>query len=214
MDGPECKLEESNTGTPKPENQCPQTKEVQNTGQKQSQDKLFTKLVGKRPCDQENGLEKVKKARVDTEDDFIISDLLEDNNEWEEESELPPSQQKIILSPSSSYNPARFGGLHNISPSPDAKLVRTGSGSAKDKYPKKSPRKNLFTSPSKQLTLSPSSLPALSTPPPLPQHDPFTSSKRRDPTYVPYYVTNFEYVLGCVIDCTDDRELFTSEELN
>jgi len=239
MDGPECKLEgsdveileESNKGTPKLcENQCPQTKEVQSTGQKQSHDKLFTKLVGKRPCDQENGLEKVKKARVDTEetnslvnekvsqqkieDDFIISDLLEDNNEWEEESELPPSQQKIILSPSISYNPARFGGLHNISPSPDAKLVRTGSGSAKDKYPKKSPRKNLFTSPSKQLTLSPSSLPALSTPPPLPQHDPFTPSKRRDPTYVPYYVTNFEYVLGCVIDCTDDRELFTSEELN
>ena len=31
---------------------------------------------------------------------------------------------------------------------------------------------------------------------------------------MPYYVTNFEYVLGCVIDCTDDRELFTSEELN
>ena len=123
MDGPECKLEESNTGTPKPENQCPQTKEVQNTGQKQSQDKLFTKLVGKRPCDQENGLEKVKKVRVDTEetnslvdekvsqqkseDDFIISDLLEDNNDWDEESELPPSQQKIILSPSISYNPAR-----------------------------------------------------------------------------------------------------------
>ena len=131
MDGPECKLEgsdveileESNKGTPKPENQCPQTKEVQSTGQKQSHDKLFTKLVGKRPCDQENGLEKVKKVRVDTEetnslvdekvsqqkseDDFIISDLLEDNNEWEEESELPPSQQKIILSPSISYNPAR-----------------------------------------------------------------------------------------------------------
>ena len=95
MDGPECKLEgsdveileESNKGTPKPE-----TKEMQNTEQIQSQDKLFTKLVGKRPCDQENGLEKVKKARVDTEennslvdekvsqqkseDDFIISDLL------------------------------------------------------------------------------------------------------------------------------------------
>ena len=131
MDGPECKLEgsdveileESNKGTPKPENQCPQTKEVQSTGQKQSHDKLFTKLVGKRPCDQENGLEKVKKVRVDTEetnslvdekvsqqkseDDFIISDLLEDNNDWDEESELPPSQQKIILSPSISYNPAR-----------------------------------------------------------------------------------------------------------
>ena len=115
MDGPECKLEgsdveileESNKGTPKPE-----TKEMQNTEQIQSQDKLFTKLVGKRPCDQENGLEKVKKARVDTEennslvdekvsqqkseDDFIISDLLEDNNDWDEESELPPSQQKIV----------------------------------------------------------------------------------------------------------------------
>merc|ERR1719445_2354145 len=103
MDGPECKLEgsdveileESNKGTPKLcENQCPQTKEVQSTGQKQSHDKLFTKLVGKRPCDQENGLEKVKKVRVDTEvsqqkskDEFIISDLLEDNNDWDEESE-------------------------------------------------------------------------------------------------------------------------------
>ena len=131
MDGPECKLEgsdveilgESNKGTPKPKNQCPETKEMQNTGQKQSQDKLFTKLVGKRPCDQKNGLEKMKKVRVDTEetnplvdekvsqqkneDDFIISDLLEDNNNWEEESELPPSQQKVILSPSISYNPAR-----------------------------------------------------------------------------------------------------------
>ena len=65
----------------------------------------------------------MKKARVDTEetnslvdekvsqqkseDDFIISDLLEDNNDWDEESKLPPSQQKIILSPSISYNPAR-----------------------------------------------------------------------------------------------------------
>merc|ERR1719357_496386 len=53
MDGPECKLErsdveilgESNKGTPKLcENQCPETKEMQNTGQKQSQDKLFTNL--------------------------------------------------------------------------------------------------------------------------------------------------------------------------
>ena len=77
MDGPECKLEgsdveileESNKGTPKLcENQCPKTKEMQNTGQKQNQDKLFTKLVGKRLCDQENGLEKVKKARVDNEE--------------------------------------------------------------------------------------------------------------------------------------------------
>ena len=127
MDGPECKLEGSDVEileepdkvTPKPEDQCPETRKMQ----KQSQDKLFTKLVGKRPCDQKNGLEKMKKVRVDTEetnplvdekvsqqkneDDFIISDLLEDNNNWEEESELPPSQQKVILSPSISYNPAR-----------------------------------------------------------------------------------------------------------
>ena len=92
--------------------------------------------------------------------------------------------------------------------------MRTGSWSAKDKYPqspKKTPKKNLFSSPSKKVEDSPNLLP--STPPPLPQHDPFTPSKRRDPKYVPYYVTNFEYVLGCVIDCTDDRELFTSEEL-
>ena len=131
MDGPECKVEgsdveilgELNKGTPKPENQCLETKEMQNSGQKQSQDKLFTKLVGKRHFDQGKGLEKVKKARVDiemtnplvnknvsqqkSEDDFIISDLLEDNNDWEEESDLPSSQQKIILSPSISYNPAR-----------------------------------------------------------------------------------------------------------
>jgi hypothetical protein len=46
-----------------------------------------------------------------------------------------------------------------------------------------------------------------------PQHDPYTPRKRRDPDYVPYYVTNFEYILRCVIDCTDDRDLFSSEEL-
>merc|ERR550534_1405803 len=65
MDGPECKLEGSDVEileepdkvTPKPEDQCSETKEMQ----KQSQDRLFTKLVGKRPCDQENELEKVKK---------------------------------------------------------------------------------------------------------------------------------------------------------
>jgi hypothetical protein len=46
-----------------------------------------------------------------------------------------------------------------------------------------------------------------------PQHDPYTPRKRRDPDYVPYYVTNFEYILRCVIDCTDDKDLFSSEEL-
>jgi hypothetical protein len=49
--------------------------------------------------------------------------------------------------------------------------------------------------------------------PSLPQHDPYTPRKRRDPDYVPYYVTNFEYILRCVIDCTDDRDLFNSQEI-
>ena len=49
--------------------------------------------------------------------------------------------------------------------------------------------------------------------PSLPQHDPYTPRKRQDPDYVPYYVTNFEYILRCVIDCTDDKDLFNSEEI-
>ena len=48
--------------------------------------------------------------------------------------------------------------------------------------------------------------------PDLPQHDPYTPSKRIDPEYVPYYVTNFEYALTCVIDCTDDKNLFNDED--
>jgi hypothetical protein len=55
--------------------------------------------------------------------------------------------------------------------------------------------------------------PAASSLPSLPQHDPYTPRKRRDPDYVPYYVTNFEYILRCVIDCTDDRDLFNSQEI-
>lgn len=49
--------------------------------------------------------------------------------------------------------------------------------------------------------------------PEMPQHDPFTPTKRRDPHYVPYYVTNFEYIISCVIDCTDDADLFNPDEL-
>jgi hypothetical protein len=55
--------------------------------------------------------------------------------------------------------------------------------------------------------------PASASLPSLPQHDPYTPRKRRDPDYVPYYVTNFEYILRCVIDCTDDRNLFNSQEI-
>jgi len=56
-------------------------------------------------------------------------------------------------------------------------------------------------------------VPASTAIPSLPQHDPYTPSKRRNPDYVPYYVTNFEYILRCVIDCTDDKDLFNSEEI-
>ncbi len=37
-------------------------------------------------------------------------------------------------------------------------------------------------------------------------HVPFTQSKRSDPDHVPYYVVNFEHVLRCVLDETDDGE--------
>jgi len=49
--------------------------------------------------------------------------------------------------------------------------------------------------------------------PAIPQHDPYTPRKRRDPDYVPYYVVNFEFILRCVIDCTDDKDLFNQEEI-
>ena len=49
--------------------------------------------------------------------------------------------------------------------------------------------------------------------PDMPLHDPYTPTKRLDPEYVPYYVTNFEYIIQCVIDCTDDKELFEEDEL-
>ena len=95
------------------------------------------KLVGKRPCGPDNELNKSKRQKTkevtscDTEnstphtvfgdqellqqrvnDDSIISDLLddkdwndEDSKDWVDEDS---SQQKILLSPSISYNPARY----------------------------------------------------------------------------------------------------------
>jgi len=46
------------------------------------------------------------------------------------------------------------------------------------------------------------------------KHIPLTAEKRRDPSHVPYYVVNFEHVLRCVLDETDDRDLFNEEELS
>lgn len=182
-------------------------------------DDTITLEVNEKRKSSENGcLVNAKKLKTnlseqEDKDSIIIADLLDDDpwedseDDYEEENTpqknsqvanssqnvLSPSQM-IILSPKISYNPSRYGGLHNISPSPEHTLVRTGSLSARDKYaksPKRSPRKNLFTS-------------ELSTPPPFPQHDPFTPSKKQDAAYTPYYVTNFEYIIGCVLDCTED----------
>ena len=47
-----------------------------------------------------------------------------------------------------------------------------------------------------------------------PVHVPYTQSRREDPVHVPYYLANFEHILGCVIDITDDKELFNEEELD
>ncbi len=53
-----------------------------------------------------------------------------------------------------------------------------------------------------------------SPPPASSSHVPFTQSKRRDPHHVPYYVVNFEHVLRCVVDETDDRELLEEGEVD
>ena len=100
-----------------------------------TQGPILKLAVGKRPCELELGLNKSNKRQkklseevssLDTErstadpvagkqevlqqkvkDDSIISDLLEDD-EWVDEGAPPSSQQKILLSPSISYNPARY----------------------------------------------------------------------------------------------------------
>jgi len=142
-------------------------------------------------------------------DDDLIAELFDENSSnfspsqqsnSSEKENLSQSSQTIKLSRSISYNPSQFGGLHNLSPSPEAKVIHSGTKRASQKY-RKTPTKekrNLFGG----------SLPEM------PQHDPFTPRKRLNPDYVPYYVTNFEYVIGCVIDCTDDKNLFTDEELD
>ena len=133
----------------------------------------------------------------DVDDKFLAA--LKTPEKSSRKNESTPSKT-IKLSPSVSYNPAQYKGIHTLSPSPDARVIKTGTKTARDKYvrtPTKQKR-NLVTD----------FLPEM------PQHDPFTPSKRSDPQYVPYYVTNFEYVLSCVIDCTGDKNLFSDEELD
>jgi len=139
------------------------------------------------------------------EDDAIIEELFSDSQTSSASSQQSISSQgsqsqTIKLSKSISYNPSQFGGLHNLSPSPEAKVIHSGTKRAVEKY-RKTPTKekrNLFGGPL----------------PEMPQHDPFTPRKRLNPDYIPYYVTNFEYVIGCVIDCTQDKNLFNDDELD
>ena len=81
--------------------------------------------------------------------------------------------------------------------------------------PTKSPRKNMF-SPSRgkveevveegvEVEGSPTKGAPPPQPPALPPHEPLTPGRKADPQHSPYYVTNFEYILSCVLDCTDDR---------
>jgi len=134
--------------------------------------------------------------------------------------ELTSSQERILLSASLSYNPAKYGGIQSFSPK-GAEIVRSQGKTAADKY---SPRKRGSAPNSAEKSAAGSETSVTATTkralftekgvlPEMPVHDPYTPSKRMDPGYVPYYVTNFEYIIQCVIDCTDDRDLFEAEEL-
>ena len=112
-----------------------------------------------------------------------------------------PEKKKISLSRQISHNPSKFGGEKCLDEmSPNQKLIKTPTKSAANKY-RRTPTKE-------KRDLIEGSRPAL------PQHEPFTPSKRSNPEYVPYYVRNFQYVLSCVIDCTSDKNLFTDSELD
>ena len=167
-------------------------------------------VAQKRKSTENHGLHK----RLKTEENEACDDFLEDDkddkalaalktpekkNKKNHNDQVTPSKT-IRLSPSVSYNPARYKGIHALSPSPDARVIRSGTKTARDQYIK---------TPTKQKrSLINDFLPDM------PQHDPYTPSKRVDPDYVPYYVTNFEYVLSCVIDCTEDKNLFNDQELD
>ena len=137
-----------------------------------------------------------KKKLKPNSDVDVVNDLVNS-----EELLKTPEKKKISLSRQISYNPNKFGGekcLHEMSL--NKKLIKSPTKSVGEKYrrtPTKEKREQID-----------SSRPAL------PQHDPFTPSKRSNPEYVPYYVRNFQYVLSCVIDCTSDKNLFTDSELD
>ena len=125
-------------------------------------------------------------------------------------------QPKLRASQSISNHPNRFGGIDSLSP--DGK-VQFSSPSPKRKKSGNSPfsqivrsslsspskptevKKALFTT-SSQDSSSPS------------KHVPFTQSKKKDPNHIPYYVVNFEFILRCVIEETDDKDLFNDQELD
>ena len=163
----------------------------------------INQLKRKSSCDDVNN----KKVKIDS-DSLHDDDFMKDNEDdhllsalcTPKKTNVGVPSKTIKLSPSVSYNPARYQGIHNLSPSPNAKIVRLGNKHAGDKY-KGTPTKL-------KRNLIDSFLPDI------PQHDPYTPSKRSDPEYVPYYVTNFEYVIRCVIDCSDDKNLFSDEELD
>ena len=140
----------------------------------------------------------LKKHKTDEHTEFLEDDI--DDEMLSALCSPTKTSQTIQLSPSISFNPAKFRGVHSMSPSPDKNIVRQGSRSARDKY-LRTPTKH------KRNTV-------LQQRPDLPQHDPYTPSKRSDPEYVPYYVTNFEYVIKCVIDCSEDKNLFSDDELD
>ena len=139
MDGPECKLLGSEIGIIEVEDEDKKRKypiashtdvleseKEQNTnvGKLTVQGPILKLTVGKRACMQETN--KSKRQRTLSEEmsstsdlleekvkeDSIISDLLNDED-WVDEDDTPTSsQQKILLSPSISYNPARYNVVH------------------------------------------------------------------------------------------------------
>lgn len=136
----------------------------------------------------------------------------------------PTSEKKVKLRASRfvSNNVNRFGGLSQISSqgevelSPSPKRRRGGSRfSPFSQLPSPSPKKKRADSPGtspkakKNLFQDEKDADEVAET----KHIPYTQSRKSDPTFVPYYVVNFEHILRGVIDETDDKELFNEEEL-
>jgi len=179
-------------------------------------------LLGKRKLSQNEDLESEAKRQKslesfnsfssdnDDDDDELLQIANDASNDKPDEIE-----ETITLSQSISYNPLRFGGMESLKKSPGSsqgtqKIVTSGSKRASQKYSPFNRSKSL--TPKKETNFKRN----LFTPEPcpdMPDHDPYTPSKKLDLSYVPYYVTNFEYIIQCVIDCTDDRDLFNDNDL-